>query len=100
MSGPPTVTANEPRPPRPKRWVPLSLRMFLVILVLVGVGSVLWIGIPAYRQHLALEEFTRIHAWVRLEPRGPAWLRQQMGDERMKDFDEVVAVHLHEAGDC
>jgi hypothetical protein len=83
------------KPPKRRRWVPVSLRMFATTLVMLGVGSVLWIGVPAYRQHLALEELTRVNANVHAQPRGPAWFRRQMGDERMKAFDEVIAVQLN-----
>ncbi|MBI3862254.1 MAG: hypothetical protein HY290_10200, partial [Planctomycetia bacterium] len=100
MTSPVTATADATKPPRVRRWVPLSLRIFAVLLLFLGSGSVLWIGIPAYRQHLALEELTRVKANVQFLPHGPAWLRHRMGDKRMQPFDTVIGVHLHETGDA
>jgi hypothetical protein len=38
--------------PRPNRWIPLSLRMFVALLLLFGI----WTGIRAYRQFVAIRE--------------------------------------------
>ncbi|MBI3863652.1 MAG: hypothetical protein HY290_17315 [Planctomycetia bacterium] len=82
------------QPPRARRWVPLSLRMFAAILVILVVSSVLWIGIPAYRQHVAIREIEQVDGSVRTNPVGPAWLRSWVGDERMKLFDRVDDVEF------
>ncbi len=37
------------KPPRPRRWVPLSLRMFVVILVLLGAAGAL-LTLISYRR--------------------------------------------------
>jgi len=40
------LTNSDPvtdKPPRRRQWIPLSLRMFLAILLLLGVGG-LWLG--------------------------------------------------------
>ena len=39
------------KPPRRRRWIPLSLRMFVAMLLLGA--SAVWIGLPAYRQYRA-----------------------------------------------
>jgi len=42
------------KPPQPRRWIPLPLKMFVVILVLLGVGSSLWIGADGVTQHTSI----------------------------------------------
>src|SRR5579872_4785729 len=82
------------KPPRCRRWIPLSLRMFVAILVLLAVGSALRICVPAYRQLVVNRLIQRHRGGIRTEPVGPAWLRARVGDETMGMFDEVVEVHL------
>src|SRR5579872_1327739 len=82
------------KPPRAKRWIPISLRMFLVMLAVVGVAGVLGVGLPAYRQHVAIRDIEQVDGSMRSDPVGPAWLRSWVGDERMKLFDHVVHVEF------
>src|SRR5258708_6088843 len=88
----PDPTAEKPRFRR--RWIPLSLQFFVAMLVTFGAiwG---WIGISGYRQHVAIREIERVGGLVAIRPRGPLWLRQRVGNEQMKPFDEVVAVNLY-----
>jgi hypothetical protein len=82
------------KPPRRRRWIPLSLRMYLALLLVAGVGSASYVGLPAWRQHVALREIERLGGFVIAEPRGPAWLRSLLVNDRMKMFDEVCYVEL------
>jgi Leucine Rich repeat len=68
------------KPPCHRRWIPLSLRMFVVMLVLVGVGSTLWIGVPAYRQEVAVREIQEIGGYVTFEDTRPSWMRSLTGE--------------------
>lgn len=89
----PDLTAN--RPPRPRHFVPLSLRLFAVVLAAVGLGSALWIGVPAGRQYAAIWDAEQIGGRVYFSRRaGPAWLRVVAGHEFMRAFDEVDSVIL------
>src|SRR6478752_3451134 len=90
----PTPDATTDKPPRPRRWFPLSLRLFAVILLLLFAGSVLWIGVPAYRQNLALSEIERLGGIARTEPAGWKWLRDCVGEGRMRMFENVVMIDL------
>lgn len=36
------------KPPRRRRWIPLSLRLFAAFLVLIGLSSALWLATEAY----------------------------------------------------
>src|SRR5579872_2579115 len=77
------------KPPRPRRWIPLTLRMYVMMLGVLGVGSVLWFGFRSYRQFSMIERLERIDlvegrpqkpGFVGLAPNGPGWLRSQIGD--------------------
>lgn len=62
----PDSTAPVPpidKPPRPRRRIPLSLRMIVAILLLLGFAGALIIGVPAYPQYLATREIERIDAF-------------------------------------
>ena len=55
-------------PPRFGRQIPLSLRMFVAILVLLGAGAV-WIGVPAYRQYRAIQAIEQARGFVYFLPK-------------------------------
>jgi hypothetical protein len=83
-------------PPHRKRWVPLSLRLFLTILAIVGVGGSLWIGIPAFRQHTAIQHFRGLGVELDIEssPFLPEWVFRWVGDPRLEPFGTVRRVNL------
>ncbi len=96
MAAPITVTANSPtdKPPRPRRWIPLSLRLFVAMLVILGVGSALRIAVPAYRQYAAIREIQRLGGKADFCRVGPPWLRDLVGIDRMRMFDRVFSITL------
>jgi hypothetical protein len=97
MATAPSTAIPDPttdKPPHPKRWIPISLRIFVVILSLLGAASALWIGVPAYRQHVAIQEIGRLGGHIQTEERVPAWLRQWLGPETLRRFDSVHTVKL------
>ena len=91
-----TTDLTTDKPPRERRWIPLSLRMFGVILLMVGVGSAFWIGVPAYFQHVAVQKIERMSdsSVIHSESFAPYWLRSWIGDEWMEKFSSVEAVNL------
>jgi Leucine-rich repeat (LRR) protein len=82
------------KPPRPRRWIPLSLRIFVAILVLLGAESAYRFGMPIYRQHAAIRAIDRVEGVCRTRDGGPTWLRRWIGNERMRIFDELDVVNL------
>jgi hypothetical protein len=80
MSAPQTTAQNctSDEPPRGRRWIPLSLRIYVTMLMLAGLGSALWIGVPAYRQKVAIREIERLGGTVNLYSQAPGWLRSLM----------------------
>jgi len=72
----------------------LSLKLFAAIVTSLGIGSVLWVGIPAARQYLAIRAIERVGGTVGKSPRGAPWLRKRVGDALMRPFDAVDAIYL------
>ncbi|MBS0266894.1 MAG: hypothetical protein JSS02_33515, partial [Planctomycetes bacterium] len=91
-----TAASSTDKPPR-RRWrLPLAVKMCVVLLVLLTIagGWIIWRG---YRQLAAIEQIERsksngFKGEVKCEPIGPAWLRGQMGADRMRMFDRVTDV--------
>jgi Leucine Rich Repeat (LRR) protein len=82
--------------PRARRWIPLSLRMFVALLLLLGVGSAVSIGLPAYRQQVAVREIERLGGTFITRPRGPEWLRARLGADLLKLLDPVIQVAIYD----
>jgi hypothetical protein len=82
------------KPQRRRRWIPLSLRMFAVLLALLTAASALSIGVPAWRQYRAIREVERLGGSVQTNPNGPKWMRDQLGDDTMRVFDQAIMVRL------
>src|SRR5260221_12795084 len=86
-------------PPRRRLWIPLSLRRFGAILMLLGVASVLWVGVPAYRQLVAIQEIERCGGDIGglldiTTERGPTWLREFVGKDLMTALDGIDDVYF------
>jgi hypothetical protein len=93
-----TVTASavpDPLITKPRRWIPVSLKIFVAMLSVLGAASA-WIGVPAYRQHSAVQEIKRLGGRVHFlsDTRPPTWLEQRVGTDWTRFFDEVIAVNL------
>ena len=59
-----------------------------VVLVVVAVGVL--VGVPVYRQQVAIREIDRLGGGGETRSGGPQWLRDIVGDEWMRGFDAVV----------
>jgi Leucine Rich repeat len=91
-SGVPTID----KPPPPRRWIPLSLRLFVAVITFLFVGSALWVGVPAYQQDRALREIERWGGSAKARPVGPWWLRSRISDRWLVCVDKVYRVNLSE----
>ncbi len=74
--------------------LPRLLWIGLATAVLVVVAVTMKFGLPIYRQQLAIREIERLGGLVDTRPGGPQWLRDRVGDARMKLLDEVITIHL------
>lgn len=77
-------------PPSPRRWVPVSLRMLVLLLVIVT----LWMVALGYRRQGAIRSLEAVGGKVGTNPIGPAWLRRRLGDECMSRFEDALVVSL------
>jgi hypothetical protein len=84
------------KPSQRRRWIPLSLRMFLVILLTLGAGSALWIGVPACRQWMAIRAIEQRGGTIETVPKGSRWLPGWARHPELRIFDRVHAVKLGE----
>jgi hypothetical protein len=100
----PAITAEVPaidRPPRRRRWIPVSLRVFVGLLVL----STAWACYGAYRRHTAVQEIERLGGMVGTSPRRPAWLVSVLDsiDQDLSERCDVVTfacLHSRPANDA
>jgi hypothetical protein len=90
----PDIACATDRPPRPRRRIPASLRLFAGLMALLGISSILWIVVPAGRQHLAIQEIRRLGGHYLAEQKSPKRLCELLGDERMQFFATVTQVNL------
>jgi len=91
------MSGADPTTPEPSRFairLPRSLWVVITTYVIVVVAVGLQFGVPVYRQQTAIWEIERMGGRVVTSKRGPDWLRDWLGDEPMKKFDEVQGVYL------
>jgi Leucine Rich repeat len=97
MTGTAPTSSETAKPPHQKRWIPLSLKIFVALLAILTVVAG-WEGGRSYRQHVAIRQIKRLGAYVTTAPGGPDWLRHLVGNERMEMFDLVESVDLEGTG--
>jgi internalin A len=51
-------------------------------------------AIPVYQKHVAIREIERLKGIVTTTKGGPEWLREWLGDEQGRMFDDVTGVNL------
>ena len=74
--------------------VPRPLWIGLATGVLIVTGGALRIGLPIYREQVAIREIKRLGGQYMTSRGGPDWLRKLVGDDRMELFDKVYMVRL------
>lgn len=77
------------KPPPPKRWIPLSLRMFVTMLLCVGIGGPVWIGIRLWRQDETIRKLRKGGWEVRTSDTGPTWLRSRLSEDLRRYLQSV-----------
>jgi Leucine-rich repeat (LRR) protein len=93
MSGTVLAIDDPPARPRRRRWIPLSLRIFVVGLGILGIFSG-WVGIKIYRQHVAIAAIEASWGKVSTVPTAPHWLKRWVDTKSMRSLDTVTRVEL------
>ncbi len=101
MTVPPAATTDpiSDKPLRPRRCIPLSLRIFAIILGVFGTASVLWfmsVWLSWHREQQVIQTIEGRGGRVTRDTAVP-WLRRIVSDDRMRHFklfDRVVCVNL------
>src|SRR4029077_15273149 len=86
--------------PRKRRWVPGSLRIFAVALVLLMTASVASIWWPYRREKIARQQVEEWGGWTNSEWAEPTWLdwmpayvKQQTREQKI--FDRIAGIGLN-----
>jgi len=92
------MVAAEPVTVKPRRLsirLPRPVWIAVASAVLIVMGVVLRIGLPIYRQQMAIREIEGIRGRIGWTLGGPNWLRALVSDDLMQLLrDDVTAVHL------
>lgn len=80
-----------PVPERPSLW---SLRIFVLLIVALGASSGLAVSFRFFCQQDSIKELEAIGAQLHFDAAAPAWLRNLIGDDGARAFDEVKWVDL------
>jgi hypothetical protein len=67
------------KPPRRRRWVPITLRVLVVFLLLFAVASP-YVGMRIYRQQAAINVIKGAGGFFVYRREAPSWLRSSFGD--------------------
>jgi hypothetical protein len=62
------------KPPRRRRWIPLSLRIFLAIMLVLATTFIGFVAVPVVRQQLALRELRKAGASIHRRFEYPEWV--------------------------
>jgi hypothetical protein len=95
MSAAIPLAAETNKPPRPRRWIPLSLKMFGALVAIISAFTG-WEGLRIYRQQVAFREIERLGGTVGTQPDCPTWLKPWLGAAQIKLLDRIVDVDLPE----
>ena len=82
------------KPPRSKRLIPVSLMMFVALLVLLLVATLMSFWLPYYREQKVIQKIRDLGGKVEMETGGPEWLRQFVGNEELQNFEVFKRVFL------
>src|SRR5262245_4404911 len=76
---------------------PLWFVAATIAVIVLALGVL--VGVPIYRTHVAIQAIEEAGGLIGSRPRGPEWLRERLGNDSMKWFDEVTTVNLNKT-DC
>src|SRR6516165_457026 len=88
------VHDNTVEPPRPRRWIPASLKAFAAIQAAVLIVGVTWVSVRHHQTRDTLDAIKRLGGNCELRAGGPGWLRKCVGDQWLLGFDEITSINL------
>ena len=96
MAGPETANPDPATdtPPRPRRWIPVSVRLLVLLIPFLGIVGYTWIAVRAYTNAAVINEIERLGGEVSTRPCTPEWLQQQASGDWIMLLDDVVTVRL------
>src|SRR5689334_14567015 len=80
--------------------VPGVMWCSLLTLVVVVVAVAIEVAIPAWRQGTVLATTRRLGGYYQATPRGPEWLRRQLGEDWQGLLDDVHEVLVITTDEC
>src|SRR5437762_1286990 len=92
----PTPAPAADRPPRTRRWIPVSLKLFVAIIVFTGVIGASWLGVHYRRQQAVIRLVEKAGGSVMTEIISPDWLTQWLGPRQAAVFQEVIGIDLND----
>src|SRR5262245_60825165 len=83
------------KPPRRRRWIPLSLRIYVGCTALFATIGAIWFGVGFYRHEAAIRQLERVGGKVSRSSGGPAWFPRWLWNGwAAGPFEEVIQVDL------
>jgi WD40 repeat protein len=82
-----SAPAPAPRGPRIGWWL-------AVLILLVVAAAALVVGTAWNRQQSLIAQIEALQGQVETRPVGPAWLRQLVGEPRMRGWDAIIGINL------
>src|SRR4029077_2950830 len=81
------------KPPRRRRRVPVSLRMFIGLLGVLGIIGTC-VGWRLWRRQIAFEAIGRVQGSVRVVGGGPPWMQRHLGKNYSRSLGRVEFIGL------
>src|SRR5260370_24421990 len=91
-----TQVRTNKKTPCSRRRIPLSLQLFIAMLLLLGAVGVVLVGGPACRQHLAIQHLREFGVEIRPNASrvGPKWFRRWIGKRQLEALGTVQSLNL------
>jgi ankyrin repeat protein len=94
VTSPPAPDPATDKPPRARRRIPVSLRLFAAMLGLVFVIGAVWIGTLVYRRQVIIREIQQARGTAEFVSDAPRWLHEWVTDDWLSAFDRILEVTL------
>jgi Leucine-rich repeat (LRR) protein len=90
----PIPDSTTDKPPRSRRWIPVSVRLVLLLFPLLGFVGFTWIAVRSYGNAVAINAIEQLGGNVGMRPRTPQWLQHREYGDWTQLLDDVVSVQI------